>query len=120
MAGGQWIESTSYNANSARFFLLARDTADIAGLKNPNPNYYQQFARVTYLDVLSDESGVWLFNDHQDSSSKGRYQEKWPMVMGMGSKRTHPYIENALINSALTPEAKAIKYFVRKKLPQSI
>ena len=116
MAGGQWIESTSYNANSARFFLLARDTADIAGLSNPNPNYYQEFARVTYLDVLSDESGVWLFNDHQDSSSKGRYQEKWPMTMNMKSKRTHAYLENAMVNSANTPEGKAIKYFVRKKL----
>jgi|GEM_PF-3699650 len=116
MAGGQWIESTSYNANSARFFLLARDTADIAGLENPNPNYYREFARVTYLDVLSDESGVWLFNDHQDSSAKGKYEEKWPMVMGMNSKRTHSYIENALVNSANTPEGKAIKYFVRNKL----
>ncbi|MFK7816854.1 MAG: hypothetical protein AB8B92_11025 [Gammaproteobacteria bacterium] len=116
MAGGQWVESTSYNANSARFFLLARDTADISGLSNPNPNYYQEFARVTYLDMLSDESGVWLFNDHQDSSSKGKYQEAWPRVMNTGSKRTHAYIENALINSAGTPEGKAIKYFVRKKL----
>lgn len=116
MAGGQWIESTSYNSNTPRFFLLARDTADIAGLPNPNSNYYREFARVTYLDVLSDESGVWLFNDHQDTSAKGRYQDDWPMVMGMHSKRTHPYIENAMINSANTPEGKAIKYFVRKKL----
>jgi hypothetical protein len=116
MAGGQWVESTSYNSNSARFFLLARDTADISGLANPNPSYYQEFARVTYLDMLSDESGVWLFNDHQDSSSKGKYPDDWPRIMSVSSKRTHAYIENALINSANTPEGRAIKYFVRKKL----
>ncbi len=120
MAGGFWNEATSYTANTARFYARWRAVANQTGQPNPDPNWSNKFALLTALLHISDESGVWLWNDHQDQSANGNYAADYPITQPITSHRTHYFTENALLDTTGSAAHKALLYFMENAATQNI
>jgi hypothetical protein len=116
MAGGFWNESTSYNANTPRFYQWWRMIHADRGGVVMDSTWSQDFALFVLFSMRADLSGYWMFNDVLDQSPThaGYY------TMPSNSFRSGKLTENGMIGSQGTDQRRALLYIHDELKPQVV
>jgi hypothetical protein len=108
MAGGFWPESTSYNANTPRFYMRWRQAAAQAGASPLGPDWPCQFAMATLFQWMADLSGVWVFNDPLNVDIEAGSPQTYPA----SSFRMANLTANALLGTEGSPQHRALQWIL--------
>jgi hypothetical protein len=108
IGGGFWPESTSYNANTPRFYMRWRQAAAQTDAPPSEPNWPCQLAMATLFQWMADLSGVWVFNDPLNLDITAGSPQIYPASEFRMARMT----ANALLDTEGTPQHRALQWIL--------